>query len=241
MSGTAALFSDIDGTLLGDASSEEDFSAYLKARRSRLMLAYVTSRSMRSTLALVADGRLPIPRFVCTSVGTELRDLDDPSNALGKKYRELAPHDWSTENLVHVGTSVGLTIQPPEEQAAYKVSFYWDGNQQTLAQLCYRITADSHCCRVLASSQRYIDLLPTTYGKGAAVSFLLSELKLDRSECYVAGDTETDLPLFELGCRGILPANALPALTQRVKHPDCYRSNCRYAAGILDGLAHWGA
>src|SRR6185369_8498182 len=84
------LAADIDGTLLGDEDGETLFHQFIAAEKKNLTLAYISGRSRSSVLGLIAEGRLPRPRFICGEVGTEIFDMDDPDNLIGRAYASQA-------------------------------------------------------------------------------------------------------------------------------------------------------
>ena len=85
------LAADLDGTLLGDESGEAWLKSLAGKYAQHFRLAYITGRYHWSVLRLVDEGRLPPPHFICSDVGTELFDCDDPANALGERYAAQVP------------------------------------------------------------------------------------------------------------------------------------------------------
>lgn len=229
------LCTDIDGTILGDNRTEQAFSRFIDQHRP-CTLSYITSRSLESVESLVQQGRIPSPDFICASVGTLIFDARDAGNALGKAYLDLLPLDWDAQGIRCQAFGVGIKRQPKEEQTDHKVSFFWDGRKSTLQRFKNRLRSFPSCT-ILPSSGRYIDVIPSVYGKGKSVSFLCQQKGWLHDRVVVAGDTETDLSMYYLGLRGILPSNALPVVKKNVvKLPKIYQSKQPYATGVLEGL-----
>ena len=84
------LAADIDGTLLGNEEGQAALKILARDFHEAFRLAYITGRYEWSVLKLVEEGSLPRPDFICSNVGTELTDLNDPQNSIGRKYAALA-------------------------------------------------------------------------------------------------------------------------------------------------------
>ena len=51
-----------------------------------------------------------------------------------------------------------------------------------------------------------------------------------------------DLAMLEAGDRGVIVANAHPELRAKVQQmPSVYQARASRAAGVMEGLCHWGA
>ena len=233
------LASDIDGTLLGDEAGESLFHSFA-AQNRHAILAYITGRHRSSVLALIEEGRLPRPRFVCTEVGTELLDLDDPSNRIGRAYAAQVGADWSLERIYQLGLGEGIRAQEFEHgQPRFQAGFYWDAHPKSLSAFRGRL-APVGGIYIQASYDTYIDVLPIAVGKGQAVRFLQEQLRLSPGRVLVAGDSGNDRQMFETGYRGIVPSNALEELKTLARQPWHYHSPLPAARGVLDGLSYFG-
>jgi hydroxymethylpyrimidine pyrophosphatase-like HAD family hydrolase len=234
------LAADIDGTMLGDEEGEEQLRFFRRDYPGSFRLAYVTGRYSRSVMQLVNEGRLPPPDYICGDVGTDLIDLGDPQNVLGRKYVAQVTHPWHLETIYTLGDGKGIRRQDFEEgQPPFQAGFFWDGKPETLAAFCERLAALNHHT-ILTSFDEYIDVLPTTLGKGKAVEFLRQELGLELDQVVVAGDTGNDRAMFETDFPGILPANALNELKAAACQPRHFQSSLPAGRGVLDGLCHFG-
>ena len=103
-----------------------------------------------------------------------------------------------------------------------------------------------------------VDVLPSGAGKGRAIRHLITsrpeETRLaltPETRVVVCGDSGNDIDMFELteagavpGYRidGVAPSNALPELVHYLKAApvSAFRASARCAAGVLEGLAHYG-
>jgi sucrose-6F-phosphate phosphohydrolase len=234
------LASDIDGTVLGDEDGQLALKMLAESHRKSFRLAYITGRYESSVLRLVEEGYLPRPDFICSNVGTDLLDLNDPSNLLGQKYVARVGPEWDLEALYQLGEGEGVRKQDfGENQPPYQVGFYWDGSPATLQAFTERLGKRDHFY-ILASYGEFIDVLPGALGKGKAVEFLQRELKLDPLQVVVAGDSGNDLEMFQTEFQGIIPVNALEELKAAARPPRHYLSTLPAGRAVFDGLCHFG-
>lgn len=234
------LASDIDETLLHDEDSEARFRHFAASHARQFCLAYITGRSRYSVLELIGQERLPRPRFICSDVGTELLDLDDPVNRLGEAYAARAHEGWDLDEIYRLGIGEGVTRQEFDEgQPRFQAGFYWDARPETLRAFHERLSA-LEGVSIQASYDTYIDVLPARLGKGQAVHFLQQELGFEREQVVVAGDSGNDRQMFETGFKGIVPANALDELKALAREDWHYHSPYPAARGVLDGLRRFG-
>jgi hydroxymethylpyrimidine pyrophosphatase-like HAD family hydrolase len=234
------LAADIDGTLLGDAKGERQLTTLRRNHPGSFFLAYITGRYSWSVLQLIDEGRLPPPDFVCANVGTELIDLADPQNRLGREYADQVNQPWDLETIYRLGEGDGITRQGfGDDQPPYQAGFFWDGKAETLAAFQERLAVTNHH-HILASFGEYIDVLPTTLGKGKTVEFLQCKLGLEPDRVVVAGDSGNDREMFETPFPGILPANALAELKAAARPGQDFQSLLPACQGVLDGLCYFG-
>lgn len=234
------LAADIDGTLLGDEAGEALLHRFVAQESGHFTLAYVTGRHCKSVLALIEQGRLPSPQFICSEVGTEILDLHDSSNQIGHAYSAQVSSAWDLEQIYSLGLGEGIRRQEFEEgQPRFQAGFYWDARPESLREFYHRLSPFEHIY-IQASYNAYLDVLPLALGKGNAVRFLQKQLGLLREQVVVAGDSGNDRQMFETDFKGIVPVNALEELKLLARQPWHYHSPYPAARGVLDGLQHFG-
>jgi sucrose-6-phosphatase len=234
------LASDIDGTLLGDETGEAWLHDLATRFRRSFKLAYITGRHRASVLQLIDENRLPRPDYICSEVGTELLDLNDPHNQLGLQYAAQVAPEWDLEQIYTLGEGPGIRRQDfPDGQPRFQAGFFWDADPQTLSAFYARLT-DLEQYAIYPSSNVFIDVIPHPLGKGGVVKFLQKQLALDPARIVVAGDTGNDRQMFETGFKGIIPSNALDELKTATSQPWHYHSLLPAARGVLDGLLYFG-
>ena len=234
------LAADIDGTLLGDETGEALLHQFVAQHAEHFTLAYITGRHLSSVLELIAEHRLPHPRFICSEVGTEILDLRNSANLIGQAYAAQVPSSWNLEEIYQRGLGDGIRLQEFDSgQPRYQAGFYWDARPESLHAFHERLSALDQLY-IQASYNMYIDVLPSTVGKGNAVRFLQKQLGLQPDQVVVAGDSGNDRQMFETEYKGIVPVNALEELKALARQPWHYHSPFPAARGVLDGLRHFG-
>mmetsp|Transcript_55600 Transcript_55600/g.130247 ORF Transcript_55600/g.130247 Transcript_55600/m.130247 type:complete len:351 (+) Transcript_55600:56-1108(+) len=89
----------------------------------------------------------------------------------------------------------------------------------------------------------FLDVLPVAAGKGKANVFARSSiLSVPAARCIVAGDSGNDVSMFKSGEgeRGIVVGNAKPELVDVIEKEKHVYASARNAAGIIEGLRHFG-
>ena len=254
--GNCLLAADIDGTLLGDINGEKSIKSLMLEKPDSFILAFVTGRPFSSVENLVELGKLPQPNYICSSVGTEIVDCNDPDNKLGIKYNaESIEYDFS--QIYEFGTGTGIEIQDfPYGHPRSRAGFDWDGDDKTLNAFYDRLSAipngiemknpsskmlsSTNCgYSILPSGKAFIDIVPEHLGKGKSIEFLQNELNLRKNNIVVAGDSGNDRQMFEFGYKGILPVNALEELKNIANEKWHYHSKQPVALGVIEGLEYF--
>ncbi len=232
---------DIDGTLLGQPEHEARFKDWAEARPKAIALAYASGRGIASMRSEVASGRLPQPDLFIGHLGTVIEWPEGPAlDLMSALFGNVHPA-WNAARVYELGQGEGLRLQEPEHNNAYKASFYWSGDHQHLLAFHRRLESGlgREVWRSMAVQGMYIDIMPHNVGKAGATLVAAQALGLKPEDVIVAGDSENDQDLFiEPGFRCILPSNACDLLRRLA--PDAYQSQHAEAAGVLEGLKHFG-
>jgi len=87
----------------------------------------------------------------------------------------------------------------------------------------------------------FVDVMPLAAGKGRALAYVRNTLfAMSAAQCVVAGDSGNDVAMFESDVeRGIMVGNAKSELLA-VRRPSHFVASAKYAAGLLQGLYHYG-
>lgn len=227
------LVSDIDGTLTGDRHGAARLRAHLDAT-AEPGFAVATGRSITEARRVLADWDLPEPDCMITSVGSEIW-LRTATGAYTRDrgFAETLLPGWSRSDVMETLDRAGARLQPAFTQRAFKVSAFGDAAEAR--RLAMLLLEAGHSVQVIASHERFIDVLPAAGGKGRAAGWLAASLGLGPDDCIAAGDSGNDRDLLTWAGRAIVPSNALAELDD-LDGPGILRTRAAHASGILEGL-----
>jgi sucrose-6F-phosphate phosphohydrolase len=242
--------SDVDGTLTGDREALDRLAARLGKKRAagELYLIVSTGRRLEQVTQGIREEGLPQPDAVICQVGTEIylppfTEQSAPMDAwrtwlLGQYSRDQA--------ILFLGRIEGLIMQPDKYNTELKTSCYLDqcAEPDKAAEVIRsRVRPHRDRYQVVWSSGRDLDILPAASGKGKAIRFLVEHVGLDSERVVVAGDTGNDASMFLEFDKGVVVANAKPELLELAQDLGESRAYCArqpYAAGVEEGLEHYG-
>ncbi|MEB3187924.1 MAG: HAD-IIB family hydrolase [bacterium] len=234
------LATDLDGTLIGDHDALQDFVECMAPARDRILIAYVTGRSLRSVLSVIENTAAPVPDFILPGLGSDIYRA--PSWDSDWTWHDHLSRDWDRERVVSIARQYGsLVPQPLENQAIHKVSFHVrpPGCGRVVEDIRDRFMLESVPAKVVYSSGRDVDLIPLRGGKGEAVRHLVRHLGLTMDRVLTVGDSGNDEDMLRLGCHAAVVANAQAELHGNIPG-HVYRARSSHAAGILEALHHVG-
>lgn len=236
----ALLATDLDGTLVGDEDALAALNDELAAIRDRVTLAYVTGRSLLSTLGLIRQAGLLTPDWIVSGVGTAVHR--GPEWKLDLAWSRRLRQNWNSSRVRSVAAFFPALIpQPIDAQSMFKCSYFLAEAEAdaTLRQLEAALTRHRLSTRQVYSSGLDLDVLPAAAGKGNAVRHLAEKLGVALDQVVTCGDSGNDVEMLALGCRAVVVANARPEL-QAETLEGAYRSSAPYAAGVHEGLRRFG-
>lgn len=239
---------------------------HLLVDRPELRLAYVSGRDKRLILDAVAQYELPLPDYAVGDVGTTIYEVRDGNwelwtawfEEIGKDWRGLRPEDLAA--MLH--DLRALSLQEPEKQSRFKLSYYTDArvDRHALVDEVDRLLSRRGLrCRIIWSvdEQRdlgLVDVLPQRASKRHAIDYLVKREGYAKSRVVFCGDSGNDLDVLTSGIQSVLVKNASDEVrrealegashhglseTLYVAHGDFMGMNGNYAAGVLEGLAHY--
>ena len=240
---SVALFcSDLDGTLIGKPEASLDFRhTWESLGEDRPILVYSTGRLIDDAKKVIREAGLPDPDYYIGGVGTMMHD--EKSGSAVSEFSSMLSEGWSREKAVEVAKKFpDITEQPEEQQHEWKSSWFWhDASDEDLEKLRAALNEAGAGAQIVYSSAKDLDILPTQANKGNALRWICSQLQVELNQVIVAGDTGNDSSMFLVShVRGIAPVNAEPELREAVGNATAYFANEECAAGILEGLIHYG-
>lgn len=236
------------------------------AARPSVVLVYVSGRSRSLQEAAIERWTLPVPDFAAGDVGTTLYEVGSRGWRPIRAWQEEIGGDWggaeSDDVLGRLAGIAGLEPQPPEQQSRLKASFFAarsGRSQQVLGAARERLEAAGLASNLVwsvdeAQGVGLLDVIPAAASKASVVRFLLARLGVPESDAVFAGDSGNDLDALLSGLQAVLVANAsdevrrdaLAAAAQPGSPARLYVArggflgmNGNYAAGVLEGVAHY--
>jgi hypothetical protein len=236
------------------------------ARCPNIYLAYVSGRDQKLILDAIAEFHLPVPDYAIGDVGTTLYRIVNGNWQLSDDWRAEIGQDWKSLDRQALNLLLGdikeIQLQEPGKQSQYKLSYYTDQNvdYQTLAMNIHGSLAKTGVRVSIIWSVDEIgeigllDIIPARANKLQAIRFLMQQEQFPEERTVFAGDSGNDLDVLTSGLRSILVKNAtdeirneaietlsLKHMTHRLYLPkgNFYGMNGNYAAGVIEGLAHY--
>lgn len=236
------------------------------ARQAEIQLVYVSGRDRQLLLDAIKEYDLPIPDFAITDVGTNIYAIKNNAWHKWDQWHEEIASDWgihtqcSLAELLHDISE--LQLQEPTKQGKYKLSYY--ANEQTdTSSLFHEINTRFNKHNIKAnliwsidetSHTGLLDILPLGANKLHAIRFLIEEKEYIPEQVVFSGDSGNDLEVLCSDLQATLVGNATNEVREQAinlarangTESQLYLAkggfmgmNGNYAAGILEGLAHY--
>ena len=236
------------------------------AARPEILIAYVTGRRRELIQSAIQNYQLPKPNFAAGDVGSSLYTVSDGSWSDMPGWYEALAAGWNGlngESIRKIWKEIpNVHFQEENAQGRYKVSFYTPekiDRQKLFTKVREQLNPLGIEVNLIwsideATSQGLLDILPPNADKAHAVRFLAQALGLPKDRVLFAGDSGNDLPALLSGFPAILTRNASDDVREEVIATAksqgtsdtlyCARGipngmNGNYAAGVLEGLAHY--
>ncbi|MGB5733165.1 MAG: HAD-IIB family hydrolase [Thiohalocapsa sp.] len=263
------ICTDLDRTLLPNGSQPETPAARPRFRalaaRPEVSVAYVTGRHRELVHEAIQEYGIPEPDFLIGDVGTSIYHVNDDWKPRADWGQHIAS-SWAgqgPEALAELLQDVdGLLIQEPAKQGPYKLSYYtpedWD-RDALLPHIEQRLQAQGIAANLIWSVDEHtgtglLDVLPAAASKHSAIEFLMQQEGFAQADTVCSGDSGNDLAMLTGPLQAVLVANATAEVradaaslaeaagTQGLLYQakgDFHGMNGYYAAGILEGVAHY--
>lgn len=230
------LVSDVDDTLLGDDEALETFLALVR-RSDHLTVAVNSSRphhSVMATLEGLPDGFMP--RGIITALGTEVFVDGELLETWRSRF-----HGFDRQPIDRAMAGLGLQPHREEMQTPLKAS-YCVPRGVPVEVAIEELEKLPVALRTIVSHDGVdLDVIPREAGKGAATLHLAERLGVAMSHLVVAGDSANDALMFDAVQKAIAVGNAREELLRVADPVRTYFAKARCAAGIIEGLRHYGA
>lgn len=234
-----ALISDIDNTLLGDKAGLKELVGWLRGSNGEMAFGIATGRPLESAVDILQQWNVPIPDVLITSVGSEInygkRLIPD------RGWANHISHMWRRDCLQDALKDFpGLTLQAPDNQRAFKLSYVVDpARMPPLAEIYQYLHMHKLHAQLIYSHDEFLDVLPIRASKGHAVRYLAYKWGLPLKRFLVSGDSGNDYEMLVGDTLAVVVGNHSPELEKLRGLEQVYFAQAHYAAGIMEGLQHY--
>ncbi len=235
------LISDIDNTLVGCCEGVRAFGAWRRGQ-SDLAFGIASGRSFHSAMAILEQEEAPRPQVMITSVGSEIYHLDEGgvTYRADEGWRRAIARGWDRAGVRAVLDGFAtLTPQAPLEQRAFKLSYFSDGDPDTVRVVQERLEKAGLRASLIHSHGRYLDVLPFRASKGTAVDHVRRLYRLPQNAVYVAGDSGNDVEMLRTVPQSIIVANHSDGLASLPSLAHSYVARRTHANGVIEGVLHF--
>lgn len=237
------------------------------AARPEVTLAYVTGRSRDLVERAIQRWQLPLPDIAATDVGSAIHDVGATAAwTPWHDWHDRIAQDWHGRSPAELAAALtgiaALTPQADDRQTPLKLCYTAppdtgaDALRQAVAE---RLNALDIEAGIIWSIDETIplgllDIVPRSATKQGAVDFIRQRLGFTERRTLFAGDSGNDLPALIGPFCSVLVANATDDVrkaairhatangnggTLYLAHGGFLGMNGAYAAGVLEGLAHF--
>lgn len=259
------LCTDLDRTLIPNGKQPESpgvrklFSQFVA--RDEVQLAYVSGRHRALIEQAIHEYQLPVPDFVIADVGTSVYRIEHGTWQEWRAWSDKIGQDWQHRGVgdlcALLADIVSLTLQEAEKQNVHKLSYYLSlecDHRAIIANIKARLKKEGIHANIIWSVDELIkigllDIIPISANKLHAIQYIMQTFGYDIDHAVFAGDSGNDLDVMLSPIRSILVANAdddvraaiahASAQTLYVAQGNFLNMNGCYAAGILEGVAHY--
>jgi len=231
-----------------------------------VIIAYVSGRRKELQIEAIKEFELPEPTFGVADVGTSIYEVANGRWSPVDEWGEEIARSWRGETADTIRSRLDnlpqLQLQEPEAQGRFKLSYFAPPNldhSKVMEQIQSQLEPAGYRSSVIWSVDEttdigLLDILPERATKLHAVEFLMKRTGVTDRRMVYAGDSGNDLPVLTSGLQSVLVANAIPEVNEQamaeVQKRGCadrlyvarggfLGMNGNYAAGILEGLAHF--
>lgn len=235
-----ALISDIDNTLLGNKKSLKTLTNWIDKNKDQCIFGVATGRSLESAVEILQKNQVNLPDILITSVGSEIHYGKNLVQDTG--WSAHIRYMWRKDALENALSHFpGLTLQAPENQREFKLSYIALPKQMPpISEVQNYLRQCNLHAQLIYSHDEFLDVLPVRASKGHAVRYLSYKWGLPLENFVVSGDSGNDTEMLIGDTRAIVVGNYSKEL-EKLRHSEhVYFATQHYAAGILEGLAHYG-
>lgn len=234
--------------------------------RDNIYLAYVSGRDKNLLEEAIKEWGLPTPDYAIGDVGTSVYKIDSGHWQQIDDWHEKIGHDWGKHTRSDIASLLTgietLTLQEAHKQNNYKLSYYVPEDidlSQLLKNIAHNLESAGIRYNAIWSIDELkqlglLDILPQSANKLEAIRFLMQNQGFRREDTVFSGDSGNDLEVLCSDIQSTLVNNATDNIKDQAQQiamdngnkdqlyiakGNFLGMNGNYAAGILEGLAHY--
>jgi sucrose-6F-phosphate phosphohydrolase len=252
------LATDLDGTFIPIDDDPRHREAMQQINeflaRHRIDLIYVSGRRWELIRQAIEGSALPEPDLAICNVGSEIRVAERGDFVSFQPYRDhlqslLEP--WTNAQILAAVDSLGDWVwpQPPDCQAAFKASFFFDLARERDAERAveswiadHEVPVSTIISKEIDGDRGLIDLLPLGVNKGYALRWWLQRSDTPLSRVVFCGDSGNDTAAINSEMNGVAVGNADQHLRESIRNnpsDSVYLATGESTSGVLEGLLHY--
>lgn len=235
-------------------------------KREDVYLAYVSGRDKVLLEEAIAEWELPVPDFAIGDVGTSIYAIKEDNWKLMQGWRKEISQDWRNyrrEDIARFLEDIdSLTLQEPHKQNDFKLSYYTPPDtdnvilQNEIRERLAKYPIEYNVIWSIDDLKNIglLDILPKRANKLESIRFLIHQNGFSAKNTVFSGDSGNDLEVLTSELQATLVNNASDNIKHQaqdmarshghmnclyIAHGNFLGMNGNYAAGILEGLAHY--
>lgn len=239
------LISDIDHTLLGDDEALQQLVALLDDHRGRLGFGVASGRNVDLAMDVLRDNGIDEVDVVVASVGAEI--YYGAECVPDKGWASHVRAKWRPDRVREALDALPFLHLQTEDHAQreFKISYDLDDTldpTEALPRIHDALTKAKAAYNLVFSHGTFVDILAPRASKGKAIRHLSNKWNIPLERIATAGDSGNDRDMLMGRTAGIVVANHSEELQslRKTKANLIYFAKSSYAAGILEGLRHYG-
>lgn len=233
------LISDIDNTLVGDERAMEHLLAFFARHKERIGWGVATGRCLTSVLSVFDELHLPRPDVIISSVGVEIHY--GPTLKPDTGWEQHLNFRWKPARIREILAELPfLELQKTDNQHRFKISYLMEDNPEQIAMIHRILQANRLRYHLIYSHGQFLDILPFRASKGKAVRYLSYKWDMPLADIVVCGDSGNDEDMLRGETSAVVVGNYSKELERLRGMRRTFFSEYEYAAGIIDGLMHYG-
>ena len=240
MKKTFILATDLDDTLVGNQLALKNLYQYISKQDVNIKLIYLTGRHFHSAKQLIIDEEIPVPDTLICDVGCSIYIQ---SSAPFYEFREDMEwkrkiySNWSKNDILNEIKKLDLSLQT-DVALTKRISLNFT-EEENINQLYQNLSQQNIPIKLIYSSKKDLDILPSKSGKANALLYTLEKYYADIDSVLVAGNSENDFEMLCLGYPSVIVGNADEVLLSMPNVPLVYKAEGHYADGIREGFKYF--